>query len=86
MNTRQRRGPTGSTGTKYFPVHIDYNTMIKTEQFEPRPSALKSIKATVCFFLNHFKNVMTQVTVEVGDDSLEWKKQILGNLCSIRTE
>lgn len=64
-------GPTGSTGTKYFPVHIDYNTMIKIEQFEPWPFASKSIKATVLYFLNHFKNVMTPVTPEVGDDSLE---------------
>lgn len=73
MNTQQRGGPTGSTGTKYFPVHIDYNTMIKIELFEPWPCALKTIKATLSFFffLTTLKNVLTPVTAEVGDDSLE---------------
>lgn len=55
INTQQRGGPTGSTGTKYFPVHIDYNTMIKIELFEPWPCASKNIKATVCFFLTTLK-------------------------------
>lgn len=28
------KGPMGSTETKYFPVHIDYNTMIKIKELK----------------------------------------------------
>lgn len=64
--THNREGK--PTETKYFPVHIDYNTTIEVERLEPRPCASTSIKATVCFC---FVFLTTPVAAEVGDVSLE---------------
>lgn len=48
----------GSTETKYFPVHIDYNTMLKIIEMNTKTNALwleKNLKATfLCVFWSIF--------------------------------
>lgn len=69
----------GSTETKYFPVHIDYNTMIKIKELNTWETPLwleKNMKATFFFMVWSISNVTCIFSNGwMGDDSLITKER-----------